>query len=93
MRRLFGARPEVEKLVKVGCNYEKFKTYSTFLVLLGDFEALCWGKPFLLAVVEDALEDEGSKVKDHDRLPHLVCDVDNTAIFLLVVNSDVACQT
>ena len=48
----------------MGCNYEKFKTSSTFLVLLGDFEALCWGKPLLLAVVEDALEDEVSKVKD-----------------------------
>ena len=92
MRRLFGARPEVEKLVKVGCNYEKFKTSSTFLVLLCNFEALCWCKPLLLAVVEDALEDEVSKVKDSNT-PHLVCDVDNAAIFLLVVNSDVACQT
>ena len=34
-----------------------------------------------------------SKVKDQNTTPHLVCDVDNAAIFLLVVNSDVACQT
>ena len=34
-----------------------------------------------------------SQVKDQNTPPHLVCDVDNAAIFLLVVNSDVACQT
>ena len=77
----------------MGCNYAKIKTSSTSLVLLGDLEALRWGKPLLLAVVEDALEGEVSNGKDQNRPSHLVCDVDNAAIFLLVVNSDVACQT